>query len=55
MTGKKIYVKWQTSITILDFKYTEEYQLDKDDDTLIASGTNSKVRIPSSYQNYQDN
>ena len=53
--GITLYAQWKQSCVLPIFTYTGSYQLVKDDDTVIASGTNTKVSIPSSYSDYTGN
>ena len=50
-----VTAQWTQLHTLPIFTYTGTYQLVEDDDTVIASGTNSKVTIPSSYSTYTGN
>ena len=47
-----VVAQWTPVHTLPMFKYTGSYELVKDDDTVIASGTNNKVTIPESYNTY---
>ena len=53
--NQTLYAGWKEESSLPQFKYTGKYQLVKDDDTVIASGTNNSVSIPSSYTNYTGN
>ena len=50
-----VTAQWTQLHTLPIFTYTGSYQLVKDDDTVIASGTNNQVTIPSSYNTYTGN
>ena len=52
-SNQTFYAGWYPLGTQLpSFTYTGQYRLLKDDNTLIASGNNSKVSIPSGYSGY---
>ena len=50
-----VTAQWTLLHTLPIFTYTGSYQLVTDNDTVIASGTNNKVTIPSSYSTYTGN
>ena len=50
-----VTAQWTQLHTLPIFTYTGSYQLVEDNDTIIASGTNNKVTIPSSYSTYTGN
>ena len=54
-TNQTLYAQWKQYHTLPIFTYTGKYQLVTDNDTVIASGTNTKVTIPSGYLNYTGN
>ena len=53
--NQTLYAQWTAANSLPSFKYTGKYELVEDDDTLIASGSNNTVTIPSSYASYNDN
>ena len=50
-----VTAQWTQLHTLPIFTYTGSYQLVTDNDTVIASGKNNKVTIPSSYATYTGN
>ena len=55
-TGNKIlYSKWKAASSLPQFTYTGTYELVTDNDTIIASGSNNAVSIPSEYASYTGN
>lgn len=50
-----LYAQWKQLHTLPIFTYTGSYELVEDNDTVIASGKNSKVVIPTKYQTYTGN
>ena len=54
-SNQTLYAQWEQLHTLPIFTYTGKYELVKDDDTVIASGTNTKVTIPTSYEAYTGN
>ena len=53
--GTILSAQWKVLRTLPSFTYTGSFELVKDDNTIIASGTNKKVVIPENYQSYSGN